>query len=97
MLEQRIELMLTRARSPHSVPQIWNSIAGTDPEEVETKDVQLLIKTETCTGPQGGHLRTAVCTSLWTGPELCNLQAKFSRELGETETDYLLACFTNRG
>lgn len=47
LLEQRIELILTRARLPHSVPQIWNLIAGTDPEEVETKDVQPLIKTET--------------------------------------------------
>ncbi|KAM9591229.1 uncharacterized protein ACIBXB_006102 [Morphnus guianensis] len=58
-------------------------------EELEERDVRPLIKTERHMGPHGGSPQTTIRTTPWSGPELSELQAKFSRKPGETKTEYL--------
>lgn len=104
LLQQKNELVLTRAKTPASVAQSRKLIAGMDPEDgdirrdsnensvdevEEAKDVSLPLKTEKYTGPHGRKPQTAVRTIRWTEHELSCLQDKFSRKPGETETEYL--------
>uniref|UniRef100_A0A8C3KK66 Uncharacterized protein n=1 Tax=Calidris pygmaea TaxID=425635 RepID=A0A8C3KK66_9CHAR len=82
-------------------PEDWDGDIWGGPDDSKLEDVpsfptaspeyeaRPIIKTEITTGPRGDNPRNTMQTSPWDPLQLSNLQEKYSRNAGETETQYL--------
>ncbi|KAK4806261.1 hypothetical protein QYF61_013405 [Mycteria americana] len=83
-------------------PEDWDGDIWGDPDDSEPEDddplfpanppeyeARPIVKTERTVGPRGGHPRHTMRTIPWDPLQLTNLQERYSRKPGETETEYL--------
>lgn len=66
-------------------PDEDDPLFSTNPPEYETR----LVKTERTVGPWGGHPGHTTQTTPWVPLQVTNLQDRYSRKSGETETECL--------
>lgn len=96
---------LAQIRKPTVSPEnqdgdIWSEPDDNGPEEnnplfLPEDKARPAIKTERTEGPWGNALWHAIWTILWDPLQLKNLQGRYSRNPGGTETEYLLqACLS---
>ncbi|KAK4810621.1 hypothetical protein QYF61_007358 [Mycteria americana] len=104
-LGEKVEMMLIQAPRPPDIVQIrklivspedWDGDIWGDPDDSEPEDddpanyeARPIVKTERTVGPRGGHPRHTMRTIPWDPLQLTNLQERYSRKPGETETEYL--------
>ncbi|XP_074965396.1 uncharacterized protein LOC142064386 [Phalacrocorax aristotelis] len=79
-------------------PEDWDGNIWEDPDEEFSKESELdesefkvgpITKTKVSAGPQGGKWRNTAETIPWDPLPLANLQEKYGRKTGESETEYL--------